>query len=101
MCSSDLVLIQNGFPVFGPCEEAAQWELDRAKGQEVLRKAGVKILDGTSFTSYDKAIEFVKSTGKRYVSKPNGDADKALSYVSKSPADMVYMLERWKKTGKL
>jgi len=95
------VLIQNGFPVFGPCEEAAQWELDRAKGQEVLRKAGVKILDGTSFTSYDKAIEFVKSTGKRYVSKPNGDADKALSYVSKSPADMVYMLERWKKTGKL
>ena len=35
------------------------------------------------------------------LSKPSGDVeDKALSYVSKSPADMVYMLERWKKAQK-
>jgi phosphoribosylamine--glycine ligase len=34
------------------------------------------------------------------VSKPNGDVDRALSYVAKSPADMVYMLERWKRLDK-
>jgi phosphoribosylamine--glycine ligase len=44
----------------------------------------------------------VKKEDKRFVSKPAGDnPDKALSYVSKSPEDMVFMLERWKKLGKL
>src|ERR1017187_4111784 len=37
---------------------------------------------------------------KRYVSKPSGDADKALSYVSKGPADMIFMLQNWKLLGK-
>jgi phosphoribosylamine--glycine ligase len=38
---------------------------------------------------------------KRFVSKPSGEADKALSYVSKSPADMLFMLNRWRETNKL
>ena len=95
------VLIRRGFPVFGPSEEAASWELDRAKGQAVLKAAGVDTLPGVSFTSYDKAITYVKRKGGRYVSKPNGDMDKSLSYVSKNAADMVFMLERWKKNNKL
>jgi phosphoribosylamine--glycine ligase len=37
---------------------------------------------------------------KRYVSKPDGDVDKALTYCAKSPADMVYMLRRWGKLHK-
>ena len=49
----------------------------------------------------DQAIAYVKKQDRPFVSKPSGDADKALSYVAKSPADLVYMLERWKKSSKL
>jgi phosphoribosylamine--glycine ligase len=34
------------------------------------------------------------------VSKPSGDADKALSYVADNAAMLVYMLNRWKKNEK-
>lgn len=92
---------KQGAKVVGPTAESAEWELDRTKGQQVLAKAGIDVIPGKEFSDYDKAIAYVKSTLKRYVSKPSGDADKSLSYVSKSPADMVYMLERWKRNGKL
>jgi phosphoribosylamine--glycine ligase len=89
-----------GYPIVGPSFEAAKWELDREVGQEVFKKAGINVMDSTEFTDYDTAIKHVLKTMDRYVSKPSGDADKALSYVSKSPADMIFMLEYWKKAGK-
>ncbi len=92
---------KQGWPVIAPSIEAADWELDRGVGQDVLKKAGVEIAPVQEFTDYDTAISFVKRTMERYVSKPSDDADKSLSYCSKSPADMVYMLERWKKLNKL
>lgn len=92
---------KQGYPIFGPNVETTAWELDRAKGQAILEKHGIDVIPSTPFKNYDKAIQFVKSNMKRYVSKPNGDVDKALSYVSKSPADMVFMLEKWKKEGKM
>lgn len=88
-------------PVYGATAESAEWELDREKGQKIFENNGIKTIPGEIFNSYDKAIEFVKKNDKRYVSKPSGDADKALSYVSKSPEDLVFMLERWKKNNKL
>lgn len=90
-----------GYPIFGPNVDAAEMELNRTTGQKILKDAGVQIMDYKTFTSYDEAESYVRKTMKRYVSKPSGDADKALSYVSKSPADMIYMLRRWKKMGKL
>ncbi len=89
-----------GIKVCGATLESAAWELDRDKGQEILKKCGVPIIESKSFSNYDEAIEYVKKEGKEFVSKPSGDADKSLSYVSKSPADMVYMLQRWKKSVK-
>ena len=51
------------------------------------------------FKNYDQAIAYVKKEGRAFVSKPLGDEpDKSLTYVSKSDADLVYMLERWKAT---
>jgi phosphoribosylamine--glycine ligase len=83
-------------------EDSAAWELDRSVGQNVFKKHGIPVIDSKEFNDYDQAIVYVKKHDARYVSKPSGDEpDKALSYVSKSPADMVYMLERWKKLGKL
>lgn len=91
---------KKGYPIFGPGVEAAKLELDRDAGQQAFKKAGIDIMESIEFNDYDKAIEYVKKNMKRYVSKPSGDADKALSYVSKSPADMIFMLQRWKEMGK-
>lgn len=90
-----------GWPVIGPSPQAAEWELDRGIGQSMLQKKGVKVPGYKVFSDYDRAIAHVKKEMKRFVSKPSDSPDKALSYCSKSPADMVYMLERWKKMNKL
>jgi len=94
---------KSGGLAISACQETAQWEINRQVGQAVFKKAGIPVLPSTQFSDYDVAIAHVKRHMVRFVSKPTGDgtADKALSYVSHSPADMVYMLERWKKLGKL
>lgn len=91
---------KRGVPIFGPNLVGTSWELERGVGQNILEAHGIPCLPSTVFTSYDDAMAFLLKNPKRYVSKPTGDADKALSYVSKSPADMLFMLERWKKAGK-
>ena len=90
-----------GWPVISASKETAEWELDRSIGQQIMKKAGIEVPPFKEFTDYDTAIRYVKSTMKRYVSKPSDSPDKALSYCSKSPQDMIYMLERWKKLNKL
>jgi len=89
-----------GFPIFGPNMETTAWELDRACGQAILANAGIATIPSHEFTSYDDAMRMVRSSMKRFVSKPSGDADKALSYVSKGPADMAYMLDYWKHSDR-
>lgn len=87
-----------GIPIIGATQEAARWELDRTHGQDIFRKAGIDVVPYKEFSDYDAAIAYVKKEMRRFVSKPCGDEpDKSLSYVSKSPEDMVFMLGRWKK----
>lgn len=93
---------KDGRPVLGPTQESAAWEIDRQLGQKVFNDHGIKTLPYKVFTKFDEAVAYVKKEKRRFVSKPAGDtADKALSYVSKDAADMVFMLERWQKLGKL
>jgi phosphoribosylamine--glycine ligase len=88
----------HGTKVVGATQEAADWELNRTLGQQVFKKAGIPVPPYREFSDYDQAIAYVKREGRRFVSKPCGDEpDKSLSYCAKSPADMVYMLTRWKK----
>lgn len=87
--------------VVGPTHDTAEWELDRTKGMDILKSHGIDVPDYREFSNYDQAISYVKKEDRPFVSKPSGDADKALSYVAKAPADLVYMLERWKKSSKL
>lgn len=90
-----------GFPLLCPNSECTEWELERGTGQRVLEDHGIACLPSTIFSNYDEAIAYQRANkDKRYVSKPTGDADKALSYVSKSYKDMLFMLEYWKKTQK-
>ena len=91
---------KRGFPIWGSNIECTAWELERGLGQEVLERAGIPCIESHIFKNYDDAKAFVLKSGKRYVSKPTGDADKALSYVSKGPADMVFMLDYWKANQK-
>ena len=88
-----------GYPIIGPSIDTNRWEQDREYGAEVMERAGIKTIPSQKFKNYDDAIAHVMKTNKRYVSKPLGDGDKALSYVSKSAADMVFMLQKWKKTN--
>ena len=94
---------EEGGLVIGGSPDAAQLELDRNLGQSILKKAGVPVIPSKEFNNYDDAIRFVSKTMRRYVSKPCNDAgaDRALSYCSSGPDDMVYMLERWKRNDKL
>jgi phosphoribosylamine--glycine ligase len=87
-----------GYPIVGASKAAAEWELDRTLGQQVFKKAGVKVSAYREFMRYDDAIAYVKKEMRRFVSKPLGDEeDKSLSYCASDAADMVYMLERWKR----
>lgn len=89
---------ETGYPIFGPNMEGTCWELERGTGQDVLEDHGIKCIPSQIFKNYDEAIAFLhQNPEKRYVSKPTGDADKALSYVSKSSQDMMFMLEHWKR----
>lgn len=88
-----------GYPIIGPSIDTNRWEQDREYGAKVMKEAGIKTIPSQKFTKYDDAIAYVIKNNKRYVSKPLGDGDKALSYVAKSPADMVFMLQKWKKTN--
>ena len=85
-----------GYPILAPSVAAAALELDRDAGQKAMKAAGINIMSSKEFHDYDSAITFVKKHPEYLVSKPSGDANKALSYVASDPADLVYMLTRWK-----
>ena len=92
---------KKGYPIVGASNVSSDLELDRGFGMDILEKAGLDVIPSITYESYNDAIAAVKAKPIRYVSKPSGDADKALSYVSNSAADMVFMLEKWKKSGNL
>jgi len=86
-----------GYPIYAPSVEAAELELNRGAGQRAMKAAGIPIMESKTFTDYPAAIKFVQKNPHFLVSKPSGDANKALSYVAHDAADMTYMLERWSK----
>lgn len=89
-----------GYPIFAGTPASAELELDRAVGQKAMKDHGIPIMVSKTFHDYDAAAAFVKRNPQFLVSKPSGDADKALSYVAHDAADLTYMLERWKANDK-
>ena len=87
---------KQGYPILAPGLDAANMEINRAIGQKSMEDAGLQIMESKAFFDYDTAAAFVKKNSTFLVSKPSGDASKALSYVASDPADLVYMLNRWK-----
>jgi len=94
---------KTGYPIVGANQKGAELELDRIKGQKVFENAGIETLEYEEFSSYDKAIAFIRKEGKAYVAKPwGGTSDKALSYVPPRGYEveaMEWKLRRWKEEG--
>lgn len=89
-----------GYPIFAGTPESAELELDRQKGQAAMKKHGIPIMESKTFHDYESAAAFVKKNPQFLVSKPSGDANKALSYVAHDAADLTYMLMRWRENDK-
>lgn len=84
-----------GMPIFGPSLESAKLEIDRAAGMKFFEKHGIECVPYETFPNMAAAEKHVWKTGDRYVFKTMGDnEDKALTYVSKSPADMIEWMRR-------
>lgn len=89
---------KRGFPIWGPNVAISRWEMCRQEGMDALSHC--KLIPSTTFKKIDEAIAHVRKEKKRFVAKLDGDNDsKAMSYVSKSPRDMIFMLEKWKRLG--
>lgn len=87
-----------GYPIFGANIKGAELELDRGKGQEVLKRYGIKTIPYTVVESPEEGIALIKETGKAYAMKPwGGTEDCALTYVSSSPDDGIFTLDKWKR----
>lgn len=84
-----------GFRIFGPTKASAQLEIDRGKGMEVMKSLGMELPPYEVFDSMDAALVFAKKATEPYVFKPMGDCeDKAMTFVARTPAEMVGWLQR-------
>lgn len=89
-----------GYPIFGTNPKAAELELDRGKGQEVLEKYGIETAPYTVVSSVKEGIDLIRKTDQAYAMKPwGGEANKALTCVAKTPEDAVFTLLKWEKEG--
>lgn len=88
-------LKKQGLPVFGPSPASAKLEISRADGMKLMEKVGIETAPYETFKSMELAKKHVEKTNERFVFKTLGDnEDKSLTYVSKSPADMIGWMER-------
>jgi phosphoribosylamine--glycine ligase len=93
-------LRNEGKLVFGGSPYTDKLELDREFGQAELNLAGVDVLPSWNFTSFDEAMEFVRSNPDRYVLKPSGKAqnEKELLFIGQEVdgKDVLEVLEHYK-----
>lgn len=84
-----------GHPVFAPSVASTKLEVSRKDGMKLLESAGVECVPYKTFPSMAHAEKHVIKTDERFVFKTLGDnEDKSLTYVSKSPADLVSWMRR-------
>lgn len=89
-----------GYPIFGTNPAAAELELDRGKGQEVLERYGVTVPAYEVVSSAEEAIDILLREGRPYALKPwGGLADKGMTCVPKDVNEALFHLEKWKREG--
>lgn len=86
---------KKGYPVFAPSPASAKLEISRKDGLQLLEKHGIEPAPYQTFPTMAAAEKHVRKTEERYVFKTLGDnEDKSLTYVSKSPADLIAWIGR-------
>lgn len=89
-----------GFKIFGPTQRSAALEINRGLGMKAMIEAGIEVAPYEEFKSLKDAENFARKSDKSWVFKTLGsEEDKALSYVSKNPADLVGWLQRKQACG--
>lgn len=87
-----------GYPIFGTNPKAAELELDRGVGQEVLKAHGIQCVPYKVVASVKEGIELVVKSGTGFAMKPwGGEADKAMTCICKTPEDAIFTLLKWQK----
>ena len=66
------IFTDHGLKVFGPTKAAAKLEGSKAFAREVMKKAGVKMAEGQSFTDFNEAAAYLKKHGAPIVVKADG-----------------------------
>ena len=99
-------LRQDGYQVIGGSALGDMLEGNREFGQKILQKIGMKIANSFRFTDYDKAIDHINNTNKRYVYKSNGaNSERTRNYIgmAEDGSDLVSLLKHYKSqmTAKL
>lgn len=91
-----------GFKVFGPTAKSAELEVNRGLGMQVMIDAGIEVPHYEVFDSMAAAEKFALKSDKAWVFKvlDGSVEDKALTYVSCDPADLVGWLRRNMKSAK-
>ncbi len=87
-----------GMAIFGPSARSAALEVKRALGMKFFEQHGIEVPAYEEFATLKAAEAHVRKNQERYVFKTLGDEeDKSLSYVGKTPADLIARLQRWQK----
>lgn len=91
-----------GYPVFAPTVQSARLEISRQAGMDLMESTGIRVPPYTTLGSLQEAEAFARKNDRPFVFKPMGDDDdKAMTYVSSDPADLVGWLRRQIAQGKV
>jgi phosphoribosylamine--glycine ligase len=89
-----------GVPIFAPSKKSADLEIKRGLGMDFLKSHKIDVPEFQIFKSLKEAEKHVWKTNEAFVFKTLGDnEDKSLSYVGKTPADLIARLQMWQQTG--
>jgi len=89
-----------GFKIFSPTVASANLEVNREAGMKAMKSIGIDLPHYETFPTLEAAEAFARKSDQAYVFKPMGsEEDKALTYVSNSPADMVGWIQRQRARG--
>lgn len=89
-----------GINVFAPSQKVADLEIKRGDGLKFLEDHGIPVPEYKLFKTLKEAEQHVLETGEQFVFKTLGDEeDKSLTFVGKSPQQLVQQLRDWQAEG--
>lgn len=89
-----------GWKIFGPTVQSAALEIDRAKGMEAMKAAGIDVPAYHQFNSLEEAQAFARKSDAGWVFKTLGsEDDKSLTMVANDPAELVGWMQRQQDRG--